>query len=130
MKKEKEPTIIDLSIKIDNLTKTVDDLASATAVGFADIQEKLNQHDQRFDQMDQKIDSVNFGFSKKIEDEIRSVKAEISLGLRELKEEVKRLDQRINQVLKQNRGDINVLLEEQEKIKSRLKKLELKNSHG
>lgn len=107
---EKKPTLNDV-------LNAVNDLAGSTAVGFADVQEKLNQHDQRFDQMEQKIES-----------EIRLIKAEISLGLREVKEEIEWSDQRIDQVLKQNHGDINILIEEQEKIKLRLKKLELKNS--
>lgn len=119
-------TIKDLSIKIDDLTNSVNDLASATAVGFADVQNKLNNHDQRFDAIDKRFDQMN----KKIENEIRSIKAEISLGIGELKEEIARLDIRIDRLFKQTADDISVLVEEQEKIKLRLKKLELKNSHG
>lgn len=117
-----------------NKNYTIDDLALAVAKGFEEVNnnfdKKFDQMDKRFVQMDQKNDSVKFELSKKIEDEVRSVKAEISLGIKELKGEIERLDQRIDRVLKQNHGDIDALIEEQEKIKSRLKKLELKNSHG
>lgn len=104
----------------------IDDLAIAVAKGFEEVNKNL---DKKFGQMDQKIDSVKLELSKKIEDEIRSVKAEISLGLSEIKEEIERLDTRIDRLLKQSTDDVMVLIEEQEKIKLRLKKLELKNSH-
>lgn len=115
----------DLASRVDGLANTVNDLAVATAGGFLNME-------QRFEKMNKKIEdevgSVRSDLSKKIEDEVRSVKAEISLGLRELKEEIGRLDIRIDRLFKQTTDDISVLIEEQEKIKLRLKKLELKNS--
>jgi len=113
--KEKEPTLKSIDRKID-------DLASTMASYSISVEKRFDKIDQRFESIDQRFD--------KVDNEFKLVRAELSFGIRELKEEIERLDQRINQVLKQNRGDINVLLEEQEKIKSRLKKLELKNSHG
>ncbi|MFA5157563.1 MAG: hypothetical protein WC451_00005 [Patescibacteria group bacterium] len=94
------------------------ELASMVADGFLLMERKFESIDKRFDQMD-----------KKIEDEVRSVKIEISAGIRELKEEIERLDTRIDRLFKQTTDDVSVLIEEQEKIKLRLKKLELKNSH-
>jgi uncharacterized protein YoxC len=113
--KEKEPTLKSIDRKID-------DLASTMASYSISVEKRLDKIDQRFESIDQRFD--------KVDNEFKLVRAELSFGIRELKEEIERLDQRIDQVLKQNRGDINLLLEEQEKIKSRLKKLELKNSHG
>ena len=120
--KEKEPTLKSIDRKID-------DLASTMASYSISVEKRFDKIDQRFESIDQRFESIDQRFDK-VDNEFKLVRAELSFGIRELKEEIERLDQRINQVLKQNRGDINVLLEEQEKIKSRLKKLELKNSHG
>ena len=113
--KEKEPTLKSIDRKID-------DLANTMASYSVSVEKRFDKIDQRFESIDQRFD--------KVDNEFKLVRAELSFGIRELKEEIERLDQRINQALKQNRGDINLLLEEQEKIKLRLKKLELKNSHG
>ena len=142
--KDKESSINELTNKMEQgfrvLDTKIDDLAGMMANYSIDTQNRFDKIDQRFDgvdqrfgQMDKKIEdevrSVRVDLSKKIEDEVRSVKAEISLGLREIKEEIERLDARIDRLLKQTTDDISVLIEEQEKIKLRLKKLELKNSH-
>src|SRR3989304_4379871 len=113
---EKDPTLK------DDLN-AINDLAGATATGFVDVQEKLNQHDQRFDQID-----------KKIESEIRSLKAEISLGLREIKEEIKRLDERIDKLSKTTVLDIDEIVEKVaiceldiSKLKQKISKLKADN---
>ena len=116
MKKEKEATLKDVM-------RTIDNLAATTANGFSSVQKQFDSFKM---DVDQRFDAVE----KKIESEIQSVKAEISLGIRELKEDVARLDARIDRLFKQTTDDISILIEEQEKIKLRLKKLELKNSHG
>jgi archaellum component FlaC len=120
-------------MKEKKVKMSIEDLAEIISNSFSrsqnqfdnfrdEVIERFNNHDKRFESIDKRFDHVD--------NEFKLVRAELSFGIRELKEEIERLDQRIDQVLKQNRGDINVLLEEQEKIKLRLKKLELKNSHG
>jgi TolA-binding protein len=119
---EKNPTL-------KNVIKTVEDLASSTVAGFALMEKRFVSLDIKLSKkIEDEVGSVRTELSKKIEDEVRSVKSEISLGIRELKEEIERLDIRIDRLFKQTHEDINVLIEEQEKIKLRLKKLELKNS--
>lgn len=155
--KEKEITINGLASKVDSLADTVDtlakkmergfrvfdtkfnDLAASVASGFKtakkdtddlagmmarytteiqhqfdSVNKRLDDHDQRFDQLD---------------NEIKSTRAELFNGLREIKSEIKRLDERIDKLLKMNNEDILALVEEMDKIKLRVKKLELKNSH-
>lgn len=131
--KEKEVTLKSLDTKIDQLAESMASYSIDTQNRFNKVDKRFEAVDKRFDAVDKRFDAVDQRFNqmnKKIEDEIRSVKAEISLGIRELKEEIARLDIRIDRLFKQTTDDISVLVEEQEKIKLRLKKLELKNSHG
>ncbi|MFA5157820.1 MAG: hypothetical protein WC451_01325 [Patescibacteria group bacterium] len=93
---------------------TIEDLAELMANYSIDTQNRFDKIDKRFDD---------------IESELKTTRSELSLGIRELKEEIERLDARIDRLFKQHSGDINTIIEEQEKIKLRLKKLELKNSH-
>lgn len=101
--------------KKDNYT--LNDLVIAVAKGFEEINEKV---DKRFDGVDKRLNHI--------ESELKTTRSELSLGIRELKEEIERLDIRIDKLFKQSTDDISVLIEEQDKIKLRLKKLELKNS--
>ena len=115
--KEKEPTLRDV-------IQTIDELAITTAKGFRDVEKRFSEHDKRFDQI-----------NKKIEDEMRSVKAEISLGLREVKEEINQLEKRIDSNRAGAVKDINELVEKVEvcelditKLKQKIAKLKLANS--
>ena len=105
---------------------TLNELAEMTANGFSKMQNQLNDFklavDKRFDAHDKRFD--------RIESEIKNIRTEISLGIRELKEEIRRLDERIDKLLKMTNEDISSLVDELNGIKLRVKKLELKNSHG
>ena len=115
-----------------NNNYNINDLAIAVAKGFEEVNKNF---DKKFDQTDQKIDSVKFELSKKIEDEIKSVKVEISFGLREVKEEIKHLEERIDKNRTTAVKDIDELVEKVvaceldiSKLKQKIAKLKLANS--
>jgi hypothetical protein len=88
MKKEKELTISDLANKIDqgfkandskfaDLTKTIDDLASATADGFLRVEKRFESIDKRFESIDQRFDRVD--------SELKLVRSEMHMGFQKSK---------------------------------------------
>jgi len=138
-KKDKEITITDIAgkmdlgfkandSKFDELTKTIDDLASATADGFLRMEKRFGDHDKRFESIDKRFNHI--GVEIKINrDEIKLIRTEMSAGLSKIKDEIKRLDGRIDKLLKMTNEDIASLVDELNSLKLRVKKLELKNSH-
>ncbi|PIX30355.1 hypothetical protein COZ63_00295 [Candidatus Berkelbacteria bacterium CG_4_8_14_3_um_filter_42_13] len=102
----------------NDLTKSIDDLAIMVAGGFDNVQKKLNSHGRRFDAVDQRFD--------RIENEIKLARAEISHGLREIKDEIKRLDERVDGVMKTANQNINELVEKVAVCESNLSKLKQK----
>jgi len=125
--KEKEITLNNLATKVDDLAITINDLASATVTGFVDSQKRFESIDKRFEKIDQRFDHLD--------NETKLIRIEISNGLREIKDEIKRLDERIDGVLKMANEDIAVVIRKVEiveleltKLKQKIAKLKMANS--
>jgi len=116
--KEKEITLNNLATKVDDLAITINDLASATVTGFVDSQKRFESIDKRFEKIDQRFDHLD--------NETKLIRIEISNGLREIKDEIKRLDERVDGVMKTANQNINELVEKVAVCESNLSKLKQK----
>jgi len=139
-----DPTIKDVLTAVDNLTESTDtrikdvltaveNLAESTAAGFAYSQNRFDQIDKRFESIDKRFESIDQRFESIEKDiyflknQLDSLSSVVALGFSEIKAEIARLDERIDRLLKVTRDDTSVLIDEMDKIKVRVKKLELKN---
>jgi len=139
-----EPTIKDVLTAVGNLAESTDtrikdvltaveNLAESTAAGFAYSQNRFDQIDRRFESIDKRFESIDQRFESIEKDiyflknQLDSLSSVVALGFSEIKAEIARLDERIDRLLKVTRDDTSVLIDEMDKIKVRVKKLELKN---
>jgi len=140
--------------RIKDVLTAVENLAESTAAGFAYSQNRFDQIDQRFESIDKRFESIDQRFESIdqrfesinqrfesinqhfesiekdiyfLKNQLDSLSSVVALGFSEIKAEIARLDERIDRLLKVTRDDTSVLIDEMDKIKVRVKKLELKN---
>ena len=110
------------------------ELAGMVADGFLRIDQRFESIDQRFESIDKRFDEHGKRFDylereiKLTRDEIKLTRTEMSVGFSEIKDEIKWLDQRIDNLLKMTNEDMSSIIDELNGLKLRVKKLELKNN--
>jgi len=116
---EKEPTLKDV-------VRAIEDLGSVTAKGFLRVEKRFEKVDKK---IETEIGSVKSELKSDLKKEIRSVKVgihELNINIREQREDIHRLDDRIGRLENQTHGNIDLLFEQQEKMSFRITKIETK----
>ena len=101
--------------QIENIVSTkVDELAEITAHGFGEVHKILNEHGKILNEHSQMF--------KEIKEDISEIRSE----LRIIRRDIEILTNRVDQVALASRQDTDVLYTEIEKLKKRIKALEIK----
>ncbi|OIP06124.1 hypothetical protein COS66_00580 [Candidatus Berkelbacteria bacterium CG06_land_8_20_14_3_00_43_10] len=108
--------------QIENIVSTkVDELAEITAHGFGEVHKILNEHGKILNEHG-KILNEHSQMFKEIKEDISEIRSE----LRIIRRDIEILTNRVDQVALASRQDTDVLYTEIEKLKKRIKALEIK----